>query len=81
MMSQDWVNIGSDNSLCSDSTKPLHETVLTNHQLVLWDSPEGNFTKNALKIYPRYGLQNYKITVTVKSSRGQWVKLFPNKTH
>ena len=41
----DGVNIGSGNGLLPDSTKPLPEPLLTNHQ---WGSvafPETNFTE------------------------------------
>ena len=44
------VNIGSDNGLLPDGTKPLPETMLTNHQRNLVEFT-WNFTGNAQDIY------------------------------
>ena len=42
-----WVNIGSDDGLLPDGTKPLPEPVLNNQQTNLWHSPYGGSTGNA----------------------------------
>ena len=48
MVSQDLVNIGSDNGLVPSGTKPLPEPMLTNHQwgFVAFILSEVNFTVN-----------------------------------
>ena len=60
------VNIGSDNGLLPDGTKPLPEPMFTTPE---WGhSPEGNFTGNAQYIYIYisliwiYKITNFKIT-------------------
>ena len=40
---------------------------------VFWQSPEDNFTGNALDIHPWYVFENYKFIIITASFRGQWV--------
>ena len=47
MVAQDWVNIGSGNGLLPDSTKPLPEPMLTNHQLSLVAFTSGQYPLDA----------------------------------
>ena len=43
MVTDIWVNIGSDDGLLFDGTKPVSESVLTYHLWGLWHSYEGTF--------------------------------------
>ena len=53
-----------------DDTKPLPDSMLTNHR---WDRL-AFFTGNAQDTYPWYEFGNYWFNITAVSSRGQWVK-------
>ena len=52
MVTEIWINIGSDNGLLPDGTKPLPEPI--GWFLIydfLWHSPESNFTANTHATY------------------------------
>ena len=70
MATQNYVNIGSDNGLLPDGTKPLPDPMLTIHQLGL---VAFMFLWNAQDIYPWYEFENYLFEITAVSPRGQWV--------
>ena len=58
-----------------DSTKPLPETMLANHQ---WDLVHvaftwGQFTCNGGDIYPWYEFENYSFQITTTSPRDKWI--------
>ena len=42
---------------------------------ILWHSHEGNFTGNALDIYPWYEFENHLFNITAISPRDQWVDI------
>ena len=42
---------------------------------VLWYSPEGNITRNAQDIYPRYAFENHSFKITASFPRSQWINI------
>ena len=73
MVTQIWVNIGSDNGLLPDDTKPLPEPMLTNHQWGVMAFTWGQYHRKC----PRYLSLSLKITnqwLQPHLFRGQWVK-------
>ena len=57
-------------------TAPTH---YLNHcwliSIILWHSPEGNYTGTAQDIFPWYEFEKYCFKITAVSPRGQWVKI------
>ena len=51
-------NIRSGNGFMPDDTKPLSESILTNHHEMMWHSPVGNLRGNAQDISRWYKFQN-----------------------
>ena len=46
MTTEIWLNIGADNGLLPDNTKPLPEPILTYYPWVLWHSHDNNSQVN-----------------------------------
>ena len=69
-----WVNIGSDNGLLPDGTKPLPESTLTYHQEGLVAFIWGQFRMRYLTHHSLKLAWNYVPKISFKSPRGQWVK-------
>ena len=69
---QIWINIGSGNGLLPDSTKPLPESMLTNHLwgLVVFTSQE--MCNIYIYIYS-YDFENYSLKITAAPPSGKWV--------
>ena len=58
-----WVNIGSDNGLLPDDTKPLHEPMLTYHQqgrmtFILGQVHKRYLSHQSLKLFGKLNTQN-----------------------
>ena len=66
------VNIGSENGLLSDGTKPLPEPMLTD---IEWGvvAPEGNFKTITHQIYLWYQFDNDIYNITAAFLMDQWV--------
>ena len=65
------VNIGSDDGLLPDGTKPLPEPMQINHQWSLVVFPLGQFCSKCMQDE----FENYILNITVKSPRGPWIKV------
>ena len=73
---QMWVNIGSGNGLLPDGTKPLPESVLTNHQWGLAAFISEHFHWKCSGYISLTWVWKLQIECTVTRPRDQWVKAF-----
>ena len=80
MATKIWVNIGSGNSLLPDGTKPLPETMLTDHQWSPVTFILGQFHKGCHNHQSLKSIWKYISKISFKFPRGQWVKL-PSPDH
>ena len=79
MATEIWVNIGSGNGLVPDSTKPLPEPMLTNHQWSPVTFRSGQFHKRCLN-HQSNPFENYMSKISFNFPRGQWVNYIVDKT-
>ena len=63
-----WVNIGSGNGLLTDDTT----MTWTKYWLILWHSPEMNFTRRACELNLRHVSGDYYFQITTTSPMSQW---------
>ena len=79
MATEIWVNIGSDNGLLPDGTKPLHEPTLTNLQWGVVTFTSGQFHGKSSRYLPLICLKKNKfefpIGIWVKHHRWQLIKV------
>ena len=68
------VNIGSGNGLLLDGIKPLHEPMLTYHQLSFVAFTPEQFTSSVHQLNPSHMFGGYTFKIITKSPRGQWDK-------
>ena len=69
------VNIRSGNGLLPDGTKPLPESMLTDHQWGLMEFDGGSFTETFPDITYNKVSENYTSENIAVSPRGQWVNV------